>query len=167
MFFRKQKPVGNDNLPVAQMATVIGSGTLIEGNIDTAGELRIEGSVRGSVRAGTCIVEGAGLVEGDMSAGDVIVYGQVIGPVEATHVHLQDGATVEGDITSDTIAIETGARLTGAVWQAGRRNEPKSRNGRKFEELPPLFSESLWNGHQEDFRPLKVVKPRAANGSGS
>jgi cytoskeletal protein CcmA (bactofilin family) len=166
MFFRKQKAVGNDNHPEPVATTVIGSDTAIEGNIDTAGELRIEGSVRGSIRAGTCIVEAGGVIQGEVSAADMIVYGQVIGPVQANHVHLQNGAAVEGDITSDTIAIETGARLTGAVWQNDRRQETNGRQAPGLGDLHSPFGSLSWNDRPDDFRPLKVVKPRAVNGSG-
>lgn len=166
MFFRKQKAVGNDIPAAPAAATVVGTGSVIDGNIETPGELRIEGSVRGRVKAGTCIVESGGNIEGEVDAGDVIVYGQISGPVQAVHVHLQNGSWVEGDITSDTIAIETGARLTGAVWQDSRRADPKGRAAQAFGDLPSPFASSLWNDNRDDgFRPLKTVKPRAANGS--
>ena len=50
--------------------------------------------------------------------------GTVKGPIHARHIHLESGAEVEGDITTTTIAIDTGARLTGAVWQGGSRQPP-------------------------------------------
>lgn len=166
MFFRKRKSVDNDNYPEPTAATVIGADTTLDGNIETAGELRIEGSIRGSVRAGICVVDAGGNIEGEVAAGEIIIFGQVIGPVQATHVHLQNGAWVQGDITSDTIAIETGARLTGAVWQNSREPGAKQRAAPSFGELPSPFEGSLWsNGESHDLRPLLAVKPRAANGS--
>lgn len=166
MFFRKQKSVGNDNRPVPAQPTFIGADTRFDGNIDTDGELHIEGEVRGSVRAGVCIIATSGIVEGEVIAGDVIVHGRVDGPLRATHVHLQPGATVEGDITSETIAIETGARLSGAVWQSARDQQPRQRAALGYGESSHLFSDSLWSSQEDDpMRPLKAVKPRAANGS--
>ena len=164
MFFRKHKSIGNDNQQKQSQPTYIGADCSLDGNIETAGELHIEGQVRGTVRAGICIIAASGSVEGEIIAGNVIVHGRVNGPLRASHVHLQPGAIVEGDITSGTIAIETGARLSGAVWQANPEQEPHS--ALTYQEPPSLFSESLWPPREDDaFRPIKAVRPRALNGS--
>ncbi len=163
MFFRKQKSVGNDNRPQPSEPTYIGTDCIIDGSIETVGELRIEGTVRGTLRAGTCVIAASGRVEGEVIADDVIVLGRVIGPLQASHVHLQPGAVVEGDISSDTIAIDTGARLSGAVWQAG---QPRVPAGTSDSQPSALYSEALWQErHDDDFRPLKSVRPKAVNGS--
>jgi cytoskeletal protein CcmA (bactofilin family) len=168
MFFRKQKAVGNDNRTVVDhQPTHIGPDSTIDGNLVSDGEVRIEGTVRGIVKARACHIAESGVVEGEVSAEEVFVQGRVIGPLRAQHVHLQPGAWVEGDITSETIAIETGARLSGSVWQGEARNEPVAdthHNG--YEEPSALFSGSLWNSRpDEEFRPLKAIRPRALNGS--
>ncbi len=166
MFFRKQKSAGNDNRPGPSEPTYIRNNCIIEGRIETAGELHIEGVIRGSVRAGTCVIANSGKVEGEVIADDVIVYGRVVGPLHATHVHLQSGAVVEGDISSDTIAIDTGARLSGAVWQASQPDLPRAASGSWSDESSALFSEVLWQERQDDaFRPLKAIKPRTEIGS--
>lgn len=166
MFFRKQKTVGNDNRPQRSELTFIGTDCIIDGSIETVGELRIEGTVRGTVRAGTCVIAASGRVEGEVIADDVIVHGRVIGPLQASHVHLQSGAVVEGDISSDTIAIDTGARLSGAVWHAGQPEQPPASAGFSHGEPAALFSEALWQERQDDdYRPLRTVRPRAMNGS--
>ena len=164
MFFRKQKSIGNDNQQEPAQPTYIGTDCSLDGNIETAGELHIEGQVRGTVRAGMCIIATSGSVEGEVIAGEVIVHGRVSGPLRASHVHLQPGAIVEGDITSGTIAIETGARLSGAVWQENQPQQPRAAHN--FAEPSALFSESLWPPREDDaFRPLKAVRPRSLNGS--
>lgn len=165
MFFRKQKSVGNDNQPVPMQPTFIGADTRFDGNIETEGELQIEGEVRGSIRAGICVIAATGSVAGELFAGEVVVHGRIEGPVRATHVHLQPGATVEGDITSETIAIETGARLSGAVWQTSH-DQSLSRPALGYGDSSQLFSDSLWSGQADEaIRPLKTVRPRSANGT--
>lgn len=172
MFFRKQKPVGNDNRPVASLPTQIGADTVVEGNVSSDGEILVEGTLRGTLRARICVVAATGVIEGDVIADDIVVRGRVIGPLRGDHVHLQDGAWVEGDISSATIAIDTGARLSGAVWQAENSREPErtapaAAPALSYQEPPQLFGESLWGTRQDDdFRPLKTVKPRSLNGRG-
>lgn len=162
MFFRKQKSAGNDNRLETLPPTLIGAGTVVDGNIDSEGEVRIEGTLRGSLKARNSVIAAGGTVEGEISADDIIVQGRVRGPLRALHVHLMDGAVVEGDITSDTIAIDTGARLSGAVWQAEAEQPPALTHNPG----PALFSGSLWpNRGEDDGRPIRTVKPRASGGS--
>jgi cytoskeletal protein CcmA (bactofilin family) len=166
MFFRKQKSAGNDNRPPPSEPTFVGADSAIEGSIETAGEVRIEGSVRGTVRASVCVISPGGKVEGEVIAEEVIVHGRVVGPLQATHVHLQSGAMVEGDISSETIAIETGARLSGAVWQTGQMEQARLAARPSFDETEGLFAEALWKDRfGGDDRPLNAVKPLASNGA--
>lgn len=164
MFFRKQKPAGNDNLAAIAQPTVIAAGMHIDGNITGDGELHVEGSIAGIVEARICAVAGSGRVTGEMRCDEVTVHGQVKGPIQARHVHLMPDAVVEGDISCETIAIETGARLSGAVWQQNRAPALKHSTAEPSG-TPALFSDSLWPPRQDDddFRPLKAIRPRASN----
>ena len=128
VFFRKQKSAGNDNViePEEDSAavmdrghfSVISAGTNMAGNIECDGDMLIEGTLRGSIRAQRLTVGLDGVIEGEVSADEVAVRGKVKGPIHARHIHLENGAEVDGDITVTTIAIDTGARLSGAVWQS-------------------------------------------------
>jgi cytoskeletal protein CcmA (bactofilin family) len=165
LFFRKQKPAGNDNrvepAPAAAAdpvhSSVILSGTNVTGNVDCDGDILIDGTLRGSLRAERLTVGLEGVIEGDVSAGEVTVRGAVKGPIHARHIHLESGAEVEGDITTTTIAIDTGARLTGAVWQGGQ--EPPA------ERYTPVATGSWESGMESASRSLLAVRPRI-NGSG-
>lgn len=160
MFFRKAKPSGNDNLPVDSPPTYVGRGTTLEGVINTDGEVQINGTVRGSVRARLCYVDSDGVIEGDAEADEVIVRGRVTGPIRGNHVHLQEGARVEGDIVSTTIAVDNGARLQGAVWQS---NSPLNHGGQEAREQDGrgVLGGSLWSSLEDSaYRPLKAIRPR-------
>lgn len=162
MFFRKQKALVNDNLPQLSEPTHIGPDTVIDGTISSDGEVLIDGTLRGFVKASACVVAVNGVVEGEVNADEIIILGRVYGPIHGRHVHLQAGAAVEGDITCDTIAIDNGARLSGAVWQADTREEKTKINGFAQEPSPPLFAESLKTAELDDsFRPLKAVRTRS------
>ncbi|HRX36259.1 MAG TPA: polymer-forming cytoskeletal protein [Aestuariivirga sp.] len=162
MLFRKKKPAGNDNVQAPAQPTIIGTGAVFEGSLQTDGEVHVDGRLRGWVRADLCVVTPSGLVEGEIDAEEVIVAGQVIGPVSARHVHLQEGARVEGDITSDTIAVDNGAKLSGAVWH----RDGLQTNGHRPVALPPaneprFAAASLWDQvREDDDRPLKAVHPQ-------
>ena len=163
LFFRKQKVAQNDNRvepvpvdPVPQDAghsSVIAAGTVITGNLDCERDILIDGRVHGSVRALRLTVGLDGAIEGDVSADEVTVRGRVKGPIHARHIHLESGAEVEGDLTTTTIAIDTGARLSGAVWQQ------QEHEGQPAERYTPI-STGNWDKPEEGSRSLLGSRPR-------
>jgi cytoskeletal protein CcmA (bactofilin family) len=166
LFFRKQKPAVNDNrvepvpVPVSPQApghsSVVAAGTVITGNLDCERDILIEGRVHGSVRAYRLTVGLEGAIEGDVSAEEVTVRGSVKGPIHARHIHLEAGAEVEGDLTTATIAIDTGARLSGAVWQQQDQQDAPA------ERYTPVTASS-WEKPEEGSRSLLGNRPRIIN----
>ncbi len=118
MFFKKSKTPelkNNSN----EEPSYIARDTSIEGNVICDGEIHIDGAVRGSVRAHTCLVDAHGEIHGELVAQNVFIRGRVIGPVTGTNVSIQAGAHVEGNITHETISIENGAYIYGSMRQGG------------------------------------------------
>jgi cytoskeletal protein CcmA (bactofilin family) len=114
MFF-KRKTTAEPSKIAAIEPSYIGRDTSIEGNIICDGEIHIDGAVRGTVRAQTCLIEAHGEIHGDISAQVIYIRGRVIGPVVGTHVHIQGGAHVEGNVTNETLSIENGAYVYGSI----------------------------------------------------
>ena len=108
--------------------------------------------MRGSIRAQRLTVGLDGVIEGDVSADEVTVRGKVKGPIHARHIHLENGAEVDGDITVTTIAIDTGARLSGAVWQGGQK--PVA------ERYAPVSTGNWDSAAESGSRSLLSVRPR-------
>ena len=95
----------------------------VKGNLKTAGDIQIEGTVDGDIRAHLLTVGEGATVNGECVADDVIVNGRVIGRVRGLKVRLTSTARVEGDIIHKTIAIESGAHFEGSVQ---RQDDPLS-----------------------------------------
>jgi cytoskeletal protein CcmA (bactofilin family) len=91
----------------------------IKGNVITSGDIQIEGTIEGDVRAHLLTVGESATIKGEISADDVVVNGRVIGRLRGLKVRLTATAQVEGDIVHKTIAIESGAHFEGSV----QRNE--------------------------------------------
>jgi cytoskeletal protein CcmA (bactofilin family) len=87
----------------------------IDGHLNCEGEIHIDGVVRGSVNAQTCVIDVAGVVHGEVSGDIVHVQGRVLGPIHGRSVYIYNGAHVEGEVLHDTISIENGAYLYGTV----------------------------------------------------
>ena len=111
--------------------SMVAQDVTIEGNITTTGELHIDGTVYGTVRARSCVIDLNGFVHGEITADEVYIRGRVIGPIRGTHVNLYAGAQVEGDILNETISIENGANIYGMISRAeapqGQRPCPSKR----------------------------------------
>ncbi|MCL4188512.1 MAG: polymer-forming cytoskeletal protein [Rhodobacteraceae bacterium] len=104
-------------------ASVISADLSITGNLKTTGDILIEGSVDGDIRAHLLTVGEGATVRGEIVADDIVVNGRVVGKVRGLKVRLTATARVEGDIIHKTIAIESGAHFEGSVQ---RQEDPLS-----------------------------------------
>ena len=96
-------------------ASVLSSDLTITGNLRTTGDIQVEGTVEGDIRAHLLTVGETATIRGEIVADDIVVNGRVIGRVRGLKVRLTSTARVEGDIIHKTIAIESGAHFEGSV----------------------------------------------------
>ena len=101
MFGKSNKPSPIDSL--------IGAGTMIEGDISFTGGLRIDGHVKGNVKAtgnkpGTLVISELAKVEGDIDVAHVVINGTVAGPVRGSeYVELLPKARVTAIVMGQLI----------------------------------------------------------------
>jgi cytoskeletal protein CcmA (bactofilin family) len=97
--------------------SIIGAGMTLVGDTDTDGSLRIEGTIRGSVRAGKSVVVGReGLVDGSVFTQDAVIAGRVSGGIHAeSRLELQATSEVSGEIVAPRMQVEEGAKVQGQV----------------------------------------------------
>ncbi|SPH17655.1 hypothetical protein DEA8626_01179 [Defluviimonas aquaemixtae] len=107
-------------------ASVLSSDLTITGNLKTTGDIQVEGTVEGDIRAHLLTVGESATIKGEVVADDVVVNGRVVGRVRGLKVRLTSTARVEGDIIHKTIAIESGAHFEGSVQ---RQEDPLSQQG--------------------------------------
>jgi cytoskeletal protein CcmA (bactofilin family) len=98
--------------------SIIGPGMKVTGDCETDGTLRIEGSIKGTIRAGKAVVIGKdGVVDGDIVTQDAIIGGRVTGAVVAeSRLELQATCVIEGEIRARRIKLEEGGRVNGTVF---------------------------------------------------
>lgn len=103
----------SDQMPFS----IVAKDMTIVGDLETEGLIRIEGRVRGTVRAGSQVLIGQGAqLEGDLHTKEAVVGGEVIGSIHATErVELQPTAAVTGNIITPRIAVMEGGKVTGEV----------------------------------------------------
>lgn len=99
--------------------STLSAGVKYEGNISGAGDLHIEGSLKGDVHVARVTIGESGSVEGTVHADVLDVRGRVSGGIVAKQVRLYATSRMEGDITQEQLSIEQGA------WFQGRCNQAK------------------------------------------
>ncbi|WP_390625182.1 bactofilin family protein [Falsirhodobacter algicola] len=102
-------------------ASILSSDLTVVGNLKTTGDIQVEGTVEGDIRAHLLTVGESATIRGEIVADDIVVNGRVIGRVRGLKVRLTSTARVEGDIIHKTIAIESGAHFEGSVQ---RQDDP-------------------------------------------
>jgi cytoskeletal protein CcmA (bactofilin family) len=104
--------------PGAANATVVARSNRVEGTILGAGDVRVEGQLKGAVdSSGLLLIAEKGRVEGKINARAVTVSGTVVGDVSAAErIELEASAKVEGNITAPRILINDGATFDGQVF---------------------------------------------------
>lgn len=110
-------------MPAPKIGSVLSSTLLIEGNITGTGDLHLEGTVRGDVKAGHLVVGEAGNIEGSIEAETIEIRGRVVGGISGKQVRLSATAYVEGDITHEQLSIDVGAYFVGRCLQSRARPE--------------------------------------------
>ncbi len=108
-------------------ASVLSADLTVTGNMKTTGDIQIEGTVEGDIRAHLLTVGEGATVKGECMADDVIVNGRIVGKVRGLKVRLTATARVEGDIIHKTIAIESGAHFEGSVQRQEDPLNPSSK----------------------------------------
>jgi len=98
------------------------------GNVKTSGDIQVEGTVEGDIRAHLLTIGETATIKGEVVADDIVVNGRVIGRVRGLKVRLTATARVEGDIIHKTIAIESGAHFEGSVQ---RQDDPLANGASK------------------------------------
>ena len=124
---------------ISNSSNVIGKGTTLEGNIETSGNIRIEGKIVGNIKSRAKIALGSSSqIEGNVSAQNADIEGHVKGKIEILEVLvLKATAVITGDISTGKLVIEPGATFNGSCKMgAGLRDFKQQDNGfgRKVEE---------------------------------
>jgi len=124
--------------------SVIGSDLVIIGNLESKGEVTVEGQIQGDIHCAMLLVGENAHVTGGIVAEEVVVRGKVQGSVHGNKVTLQSTAHVEGDVFHKALAIEQGAFFEGKsrraddpMGTATRSDTAGLNNGNGLAGLPP------------------------------
>ena len=112
MFSNLNEPIKNTKM--TETINTIGAGTIITGDIQSKGDIRIDGTLKGSINtSGKVVVGKEGLVEGDVICADIA--GVTKAKITTSQLLLLKAtAKLHGDIITNKLSIEPGAAFTGS-----------------------------------------------------
>ncbi|MHC1708470.1 MAG: polymer-forming cytoskeletal protein [Bacteroidales bacterium] len=95
---------------------LLGAGTVVKGNITSNGDIRIDGTLIGSIQSkGKVVVGPTGIVEGEIVCQNADLSGNVKAQVSVTELMtLKSTSRLVGDVKTSKLAIEPGAMFTGS-----------------------------------------------------
>jgi len=113
MFAKKE--ANQDKLSIQKAMTMFGQGTQIEGSVNSDGDIRIDGEVKGALTSKAKVVAGiTGAVDGDIFCQNATIEGKVNGNIFVSDLLiLTKSALVTGDIQLKKLVVEEGARFSG------------------------------------------------------
>ena len=109
--FNKSNNTVIDNASI----NLIRNGTHITGDINSNGDVRIDGILKGNITtAGKLVVGTSGKIEGNIQCQNADVSGEIQGKITISEMlSLKSSAKILGDIITGKIAIEPNASFTG------------------------------------------------------
>jgi cytoskeletal protein CcmA (bactofilin family) len=112
---------------VSNSTNIIGKGTVLTGDLETYGNIGIEGKVIGNIKTKSKIAVGqASVVDGNIIAQNAEIAGEVKGKLEVSDLLvLKPTAVINGDIITNKLLVETGAKFNGGCKMGARIDEIK------------------------------------------
>lgn len=119
---------------ISNSSNVIGKGTTIEGNIETSGNIRIEGKVVGNIKSRAKVALGnSSQIDGNITAQNADIEGHVKGKIDITEMLvLKATAVITGDIATGKLVIEPGATFNGSCKMGAGIRDFKSADTNGF-----------------------------------
>ncbi|MES2565887.1 MAG: polymer-forming cytoskeletal protein [Bacteroidota bacterium] len=94
---------------------LIGNGTFITGDINSNGDVRIDGTLKGNISiSGKLVVGPSGIIDGNVICQNADISGEIKGKINVSELlSLKATAKLLGDIVTAKLSIEPSASFTG------------------------------------------------------
>lgn len=128
MIGKAKTPVVNTvNETATNMSTVVGADAEFEGVLVTKQTARIDGILKGEIRAeGTLFIGNTGKVIGNIHAAEVVVAGIVEGDIYATtKIDVYSTGKIYGDITTKALVVDEDGVFDGKCTMKKEKEQPK------------------------------------------
>jgi cytoskeletal protein CcmA (bactofilin family) len=114
MFSNNNEP--NKKTQMTEAINTIGAGTIVTGDVQSKGDIRVDGSLKGSLNTSGKVVLGKeGVIEGDVLCNSADISGTIKAKITVSQLlSLKTTAKLNGDIITNKLSIEPGASFSGS-----------------------------------------------------
>jgi cytoskeletal protein CcmA (bactofilin family) len=101
---------------ISAAVNMIGAGTTITGDVQSKGDIRVDGTLKGSVSTeGKVVLGREGVIEGDVACKNADISGTLKAKITVSQLlSLKASSKLNGDIITNKLSIEPGASFTGS-----------------------------------------------------
>jgi cytoskeletal protein CcmA (bactofilin family) len=123
MFGKKEDAVQN-SIANLQSLNSIGVGTIIDGNIKTEGDFRIDGKVNGNIiTSGRLVLGASSQVVGDINCINGNIEGFVRGNIQVKEIlKISKNANIDGNISTNKLIVEEGAIIQAKISMSSNKS---------------------------------------------
>lgn len=127
--FGKKKDTLEGSVAVSEplKLTTIAVGTVLKGNVEVDGSLRVDGTIEGEVTCHKTMVLGPqGLIKGNVNSHSAILQGTLKGDIHIKdELVLKAGCDMQGDIYTGKLEVEPKARFNGTCNTVVEESNPQ------------------------------------------
>ncbi|HNW97649.1 MAG TPA: polymer-forming cytoskeletal protein [Bacteroidales bacterium] len=120
---------------------LIGAGTVIKGDVKSNGDIRIDGTLIGSVNSkGKLVVGTSGNIDGEIICQNADLSGIIKAQITVSELlSIKATAKITGDVITNKLAIEPGAIFSGSCSMNNPQTNPikETKFGERVEPLKP------------------------------
>lgn len=106
----------------------LGQSTSIEGDLKTASDIRLDGSLVGNlICKGKLILGPTGSIKGDITCDNAVIEGKIDGAIKVKdHLHVKETARITGEINTNKLTVASGAIFNVKCEMGGQTIAPKA-----------------------------------------
>ena len=117
--------------------SIISAELKIKGDLESSGDITVEGQVEGNIKCRTLILGEAPIINSSVEADTVRICGVFSGEVRARKVVLTRTAKVTGDIYHETLQVDEGATIEGRIARLSSKQGGGEKDKDKVAALRP------------------------------
>lgn len=113
--------------------TIIGEGIDFSGEVNTEGNIHVDGIMRGTIKAQEVVVGPKGDFDGEITADILIVNGNIKGKFNIKNLQVRKNGVLQGKIKYEVIIVEAGGKVLGelGISKQSKSLNPKNSNKEK------------------------------------
>ena len=111
--------------------SIIGEGIDFAGEINTEGNIHIDGIMRGIIRANEVVIGPNGEFDGEIIADILIINGIIKGKFTIKNLHIRKGGLLQGRAKYEILIVDIGGKIQGELGISKQNKLIAKKNGKE------------------------------------